>query len=160
MAGGGDGHEPHSGLGLATCSRGPIDTAALLDTVRHVAAGGNVLFVGTARGVTDGVATLALEYDAHQALALTTLEALRREACSRFDLVGCSVEHRLGEIPPGEACVAVATAAPHRAAAFAAAEWLMDAIKRDVPIWKAEQHADGGRSWLHPESAPRPGGGT
>ncbi len=119
-----------------------------------------MLFVGTARGTTDGVATRWLEYDAHEPLALVTLDALRRDAIARFELVACAVVHRLGVVPPGEASVAVATSAPHRAAAFAAAEWLMAVIKRDVPIWKAEERPDGRREWLHPESAPRPGGGA
>lgn len=145
-------------LGHAACCREPIDPAAVLEAVRHVDAGGNVLFVGTARGTTDGVATRWLEYDAHEPLAMATLDGLRRDAINRFDLVACAVVHRLGIVPPGEASVAVATSAPHRASAFAAAEWLMAAIKRDVPIWKAEERPDGRRDWLHPESAPRPGG--
>ena len=148
----------HEALGHAACRREPIDTAAVLRAVGHVAAGGNVLFIGTARGTTDRVATSLLEYDAHEPLALATLDDLRRDAIARFDLVACAVVHRLGIVPPGEACVAVATSAPHRAAAFAAAEWLMAAIKRGVPIWKAEERPDGHREWLHPESAPRPGG--
>ena len=119
-----------------------------------------MLFVGTARGTTDGVATHALEYDAYEPLAVATLDALRRDAVARFDLVACVVVHRLGTVLPGEASVAVAASAPHRAAAFAAAEWLMAAIKRDVPIWKAEEQPDGHREWLHPKSAPRPGGGS
>ncbi|MBU6310018.1 MAG: molybdenum cofactor biosynthesis protein MoaE [Planctomycetes bacterium] len=145
-------------LGHVACCREPIDPAAVLEAVRHVDAGGNVLFVGTARGTTDGVATRWLEYDAHEPLAVATLDGLRRDAINRFDLVACAVVHRLGIVPPGEASVAVATSAPHRASAFAAAEWLMAAIKRDVPIWKAEERPDGRRDWLHPESAPRPGG--
>ncbi len=145
-------------LGHVACCREPIDPAAVLEAVRHVDAGGNVLFVGTARRTTDGVATRWLEYDAHEPLAVATLDGLRRDAINRFDLVACAVVHRLGIVPPGEASVAVATSAPHRASAFAAAEWLMAAIKRDVPIWKAEERPDGRRDWLHPESAPRPGG--
>ena len=93
-------------------------------------------------------------------LALATLTALRQNAITRFDLVACAIVHRLGSVPPGEASVAVATSAPHRAAAFAAAEWLMAAIKKDVPIWKAEERPDGHLDWLHPDSAPRPGGGA
>jgi molybdopterin synthase catalytic subunit len=145
--------------GHVVCVRGAIDTAQVLATVGSVDAGGNVLFVGTARGTTDGVATHALEYDAHEPLAVATLDALRQDAVARFDLVACVVVHRLGTVLPGEASVAVATSAPHRAAAFAAAEWLMAAIKRDVPIWKAEERPDGRLEWLHPKSAPRPGGG-
>lgn len=143
--------------GFAACRHEPIETAEVLEAVRHDSAGGNVLFVGTARGVTAGVATLGLRYDAHEPLAVATLDALRREAIERFDLVACAVMHRLGRVQPGEASVALAASAPHRAAAFAAAEWLMAAIKRDVPIWKAEERADGGLDWQHPESAPRPG---
>lgn len=146
--------------GTAACVRDTIDTTRVLDAVRDVDAGGNVLFVGTARGSTAGQQTCALEYDAHEPLAVATLEALRREAIGRFTLVACAVVHRLGIVVPGEASVAVATSAPHRVAAFAAAEWLMAAIKREVPIWKAEHRGDGRREWLHPESAPRPGGGA
>jgi molybdopterin synthase catalytic subunit len=146
--------------GHAGCVCHAIDTARVLAAVVDVDAGGNVLFVGTARGTTDGAVTHALNYDAHEPLAVATLDALRRDAIARFGLVACAAVHRLGTVPPGEACVAVATSAPHRAAAFAAAEWLMTAIKRDVPIWKAEERPDGRREWLHPASAPRPGGGS
>ena len=146
--------------GHAGCVCHAIDTARALAAVGSIDAGGNVLFVGTARGTTGGVTTHALEYDAHEPLAVATLEALRRDAIAHFGLVACVVVHRLGTVLPGEACVAVAASAPHRAAAFAAAEWLMAAITRDVPIWKAEERPDGRREWLHPESAPRPGGGS
>lgn len=144
--------------GFAVCGPGPIDPAAVLAAVGDVTAGGNVLFVGTVRSTTDGVVTTRLVYDTHGPLAVAELERLRREATGRFGLAGCAVAHRIGEVPPGEASVAVATSAAHRPAAFAAAEWLMAAIKRDVPIWKAEERADGRRDWQHPESASRPGG--
>ncbi len=145
--------------GHVALSRAAIDTARVLDAVSHVDAGGNVLFVGTVRGTTDDVTTRALDYDAHEPLALATLDGLRRDAVARFALAACAIVHRLGTVAPGEASVAVATSAPHRAAAFAAADWLMAAIKRDAPIWKGEVRADGRRDWVHPESAPRPGGG-
>lgn len=144
--------------GFVACGRGPLDVAAVLAAVGDPAAGGNVLFVGTARSATDGVATARLVYDAHEPLAVAELDRLRLEAFARFGLVGCAVAHRLGEVLPGEASVAVATSAAHRAAAFEAAEWLMAAIKRDVPIWKAEERADGRRDWLHPATASRTGG--
>jgi molybdopterin synthase catalytic subunit len=137
---------------------GPIDTATLLAAVGDVTAGGNVLFVGTARGVTDGVATRSLTYDAHEPLALATLRGLQREAVARFVLTACRIVHRLGTVLPGEASVAIATSAPHRREAFAAAEWLMERIKRNVPIWKCEERPDGGREWAHPATAARPGG--
>lgn len=151
---------PPPNLGFTACGQDPIDVAAVLAAVSHPAAGGNVLFVGTARSTTNGVATARLVYDAHEPLAVVELERLRLEAVARFGLMGCAVAHRFGEVVPGEASVAVATSAAHRAAAFEAAEWLMAAIKRTVPIWKAEERADGGRDWLHPEAALRAGGAS
>lgn len=153
-----------AGAELVRLVRGPIDRVGLLERVASPLAGGNVLFVGTARGLTDGVVTDALEYEAHEPLARTALESLCTAAVERFDLVGCAVEHRLGRVAVGEASVGVATSAAHRDAAFAAAEWLMGRIKAAVPIWKCEQARDGTRRWVHPDGAtpgatPRPAGG-
>ena len=134
--------------------RGPIDTAALLRRVGHAAAGANVLFVGTTRGITGDVVTRSLDYEAHEPLAEAHLRELAGEAVQTFGLTACAVVHRLGAVPVGAASVAVATSAPHRRAAFAAAEWLMERIKQGVPIWKREEAADGSRTWIHPE--PRP----
>jgi cyclic pyranopterin phosphate synthase len=134
--------------------REPIDAARLLEAVGSAAAGANVLFLGTTRGVTDGVVTRSLEYEAHETMAAERLSRLREEAVSRFGLTGCAIVHRLGTVPVGDASVAIAAAAPHRREAFAAAEWLMDEIKRDVPIWKCEESDDGSRAWVHPSAAP------
>jgi cyclic pyranopterin phosphate synthase len=137
----------------------PIDTASLLESVANDAAGANVLFTGTTRGVTAGVLTRGLAYEAHEPLACAVLKRLRDEAIAKFTLIGCAIVHRLGEVAVGETSVAIATSAPHRREAFAAAEWLMERIKREAPIWKCEEDADGGRTWLHPDSgvAPKPG---
>lgn len=145
--------------GFAALVRAAIDPATVLAAVRDASAGGNVLFLGTARSMTAGVATRTLEYDAHESLAAATLDALRQTAIARFGLTASAVVHRLGHVPVGEAAVAVATSGPHRAEAFAAAEWLMAEIKRQVPIWKGEDRGGGRIEWQHPESAPRPGGG-
>jgi molybdopterin synthase catalytic subunit len=133
---------------------GPIDTDAVLAAVACDAAGANVLFVGTTRGVTDGVVTRSLDYEAHEPLACGELERLRADAIARFGLSACAIVHRLGTVRVGEASVAIAASAPHRREAFAAAEWLMDEVKRVVPVWKREESADGGRVWVHPEHAP------
>lgn len=131
-----------------------IDTAAALAAVASAAAGANVLFVGTTRGITDGVVTRSLEYEAHEPMARGELERLRDEAIARFGLAGCAIVHRLGTVPVGEASVAIAASAPHRREAFAAAEWLMEQVKRVVPVWKREEAADGGRTWVHPDLRP------
>jgi molybdopterin synthase catalytic subunit len=130
--------------------RDPIDGAVVLAAVASPEAGGNVLFLGSTRGVTDGVTTLGLDYEAHEPLALAMLRDLGAEAVRRFGLRGCAVVHRLGKVAVGEASIAIAASAPHRREAFAATEWLLERVKTTVPIWKCEEGGDGLRTWVHP----------
>jgi len=132
----------------------PLDPAALLEAVADPAAGGNVVFVGSVRGTTAGRVTTRLEYEAHQPLALAVLRQLAGEAADRFGLVAVAVAHRLGVVTPGEAGVVVAASGTHRREAFAAVEWLMERIKREVPIWKCEHRPDGRWEWVHGEAVP------
>lgn len=135
-----------------------FDPAAVLAAVRTPVAGGNILFLGTARATTDGMLTTRLEYEAHEMLAAAVLDRLRNEAVARFGLVGCSIVHRLGLVEAGDASVAVAVSSPHRRECFAAGEWLMDRIKREVPIWKREHRPDGTAEWSHGDQPPDAGG--
>jgi molybdopterin synthase catalytic subunit len=144
----------HHARGSVSLVERAIDTGALVASVADVDAGANVLFVGTTRRRTGGAVTERLEYEAHAPMASELLEGLRRTAAERFDLLGCGIVHRLGVVGPGEASVAVATAAPHRREAFAAAEWLMEEIKRGVPIWKCDESDGGVKRWVHPQTAP------
>ena len=130
--------------------REPIDPGEVLARVADHAAGGNVLFLGTTRGVTDGVVTTRLEYEACEALALSMLRDLRGEAVERFGLCGCALVHRLGIVGPGEASIAIASSAPHRRQAFEAAEWLLERVKAAVPVWKCDEDGEGRREWIHP----------
>jgi len=131
----------------------PLDPAAVLAAVGDRAAGGTVVFVGTVREVTADVRTARLEYEAHAPLAHAELVRLCGEAADRFALAAVAVSHRLGLVEPGAASVVVAASALHRREAFAAAEWLMERIKADVPIWKCEHAPDGSRSWVHAADA-------
>ncbi|HEX5471380.1 MAG TPA: molybdenum cofactor biosynthesis protein MoaE [Lacipirellulaceae bacterium] len=128
----------------------PIDTAAILDRVRHPEAGAVVLFLGTTRELTAGRQTVALDYEAYHEMAEKKLTELETEARSRWPVIECIIVHRLGRVPPTEASVAIAVSTPHRSDAFAAGQWLIDSLKRDVPIWKREQWADGSTEWVHP----------
>ena len=132
----------------------PLDPAALLEAVADRSAGGNVVFVGTVRDSTAGLATVRLEYEAHQPLARAVLARLCGEAAARFGLVAIAAAHRLGPVEPGEAGVVVAASSPHRREAFAATEWLMERIKREAPIWKREHRPTGEREWVHGEVVP------
>jgi len=138
-------------------TKGPIDAAALLAAIGSSAAGANLLFTGTTRESTGATVTNWLDYEAYEPLARTELERLRAEATDQFGLTGCGIIHRLGRVAIGEVSVAVAVSAAHRREAFTAAEWLLDQLKRQVPIWKREA-GPAGMMWVHPESAGRPGG--
>jgi molybdopterin synthase catalytic subunit len=127
-----------------------IDTSALLRQACHRHAGAVVLFLGTTRELTAGRQTVALDYEAYREMAERKLAELEAEARRRWPVIECILVHRLGRVPPADASVAILVATPHRRDAFAAGEWLIDTLKRDVPIWKREEWADGTTEWVHP----------
>jgi molybdopterin synthase catalytic subunit len=128
----------------------PIDAAALLVKATHPEAGAVVLFLGTTREITSGRRTVGLDYEAYGEMAKSKLAELEADARRRWPLVECLIVHRLGRVPLAEASVAIVVSTPHRADAFAAGQWLIDSLKRDVPIWKCEHWADGTHEWIHP----------
>lgn len=128
----------------------PIDTAALLSAVASTNAGAVLLFLGTTREFTDGRQTTTLDYEAYDEMALAKLAELEATARDRWSLVDCGIVHRLGNVPLGEASVAIAVSSGHRQEAFEAGRWLIDTLKQDVPIWKKEHWSDGSSEWVHP----------
>jgi molybdopterin synthase catalytic subunit len=133
---------------VAELIRTRIDVAPLIAAASRPDCGAVNLFLGTTRDHHEGKRVLRLEYEAYERMALVALNALEREACERFSLAHCAVVHRLGVVPVGEASVAVAMSSAHRAAAFDGARWLMDELKRSVPIWKKEHFAGGDAEWV------------
>lgn len=116
-------------------------------------AGAVVLFVGTVRRRNRDREVTALEYEAYGEMAAEELGRVGREARERFGLLRVEAVHRVGRLVPGDAAVAVAASSEHRAAAFEGARWLMDELKRRVPIWKRESYEDGSSEWLGGEAA-------
>ena len=110
--------------------------------------GGVVTFTGTARDHSLGRSGVhRLEYEAYEEPAVTRMVALIAEARRRWPTIGrTAVVHRVGPVGLGEAAVVVAVSTPHRAEAFESARFLIDELKRTVPIWKREAWA-GGESW-------------
>lgn len=125
-----------------------LDPEALRALLTDTRAGALVLFEGRARDHHEGKAVLKLSYEAFEPMAEKELETLRQQAIQRFDLTGCAIHHRTGEVPLTEAAVIVATASAHRAESFRAAAWAMDEIKARVPIWKRETYLDGSEAWV------------
>ena len=126
---------------------GPIDVAALLADARDDGDGAVSLFVGTVRNVNAGRRVLFLEYEAYAPMAEQEMERIAAEAIARFGVTRVAMVHRLGRIAIGEASVAIAVAAPHRAAAIDACRLVIDTLKKSVPIWKRE-HFEGGEVWI------------
>lgn len=127
------------------------DELSLDDAWRHVNApgcGGQVFFVGVVRAdVTDTGAVEALEYEAYDGVAEREMAAIAAEAAARFGAERVVLDHRVGRLVPGDAAVIVGAGCGHRAEAFVACRYLIDELKRRVPIWKKEWTAGGGR-WV------------
>lgn len=138
-------------------TREPLDVTALLASVEGVGLGGTALFLGTVRRSAEDGDVVGIEYSAYEAMADAELERIVADAVARWAGARVAVRHRLGWVAAGEASVAVAAAAPHRAAAFAACRFVIDETKRSVPIWKKERLASGEARWV---AAHAEGGAT
>ena len=110
--------------------------------------GAVVTFAGVVRPDHDGARTVvALDYEAYDAMAERQLDRLVLEAQARWPLAAAALEHRIGPVEAGQIGVVVVVAAPHRADAYAASMFLMDELKRVVPIWKRTRYDDGTSDW-------------
>ena len=131
----------------------PIQAAALIAEVSSDANGATSLFVGTVRDVNDGRAVTGIEYTAYGAMAARELEKIVTEAAERFGGVTIAVEHRVGTLALGDVSVAIAAPHAHRRHALDATRFVIEELKRRVPIWKREHYADGTREWVDPSSS-------
>lgn len=130
-------------------SRRPIDPEALKTRLPAAAAGACVTFEGWVRDHNEGEAVDALEYEAHEPIAVAEGDGILAEAVRRFDLVAAHCEHRVGKLEIGECAVWVGVSAAHRGAAFDACRYVIDEVKARVPIWKKEYYRDGATGWVN-----------
>jgi molybdopterin synthase catalytic subunit len=137
----------------SSITREPIDTERILDGLKRGEDGAALVFEGVVRNQTRGRKTLYLDYEAYEDMALQELEALVGEAIEKFKIRDVAIVHRLGRLQIGETSVLIAVASAHRAAAFEACRWLIDTLKRKVPIWKKEYFEDGA-VWADGEPFP------
>jgi molybdopterin synthase catalytic subunit len=131
----------------------PIEVSELAEGLKHGDDGAVVVFEGIVRNQTRGRRTLYLDYEAYEGMAQKQLEGLAQEALARFAVRDVRVVHRLGRLKIGETSVAIVVASAHRAAAFDACRWVIDTLKRTVPIWKKEFFEDGA-VWADGEPFP------
>jgi molybdopterin synthase catalytic subunit len=111
-------------------------------------AGGTCVFLGTVRDHSDAGTVTGLTYEAWEELAVRRLEELGEELFERWSPCRVALLHRWGELEVGEASVAIAVSAPHRAEAFEACRHAIERLKRDVPIWKKEHLVSGESEWV------------
>jgi len=126
-------------------TRHRLEVADLLAEVQSPERGGTCVFLGTVRndaGVT------SIDYSAYESMAVEEIERILAEAHERWPGSRVMLQHRLGVIPVGEASIAIAAAAPHRDEAFAACRYVIEEVKKRLPIWKKELRADGSEQWV------------
>jgi len=132
-----------------------IDISTLAREVRGDQDGAIVTFDGFVRNESHGRSTLYLDYEAYEPMALAKMKEIGQLIHEKFAIHRVAIVHRLGRLQIGETSVFIAISAPHRAAAFEACRFAIDALKRTVPIWKKEYFQDGA-VWADGELPPAP----
>jgi molybdopterin synthase catalytic subunit len=140
---------------MTTLSRKPIEIESLLAAVQGPERGGTCVFLGTVRSEDD---VTAIDYSAYEEMAVAEIERILAEAQAKWPEARVTLQHRLGSVPVAEASIAIAAAAPHRDAAFAACRYVIEEVKKRLPVWKKEMHADGTATWVDPSGKSVAGG--
>jgi molybdopterin synthase catalytic subunit len=122
---------------------GPIGAEAIVAGLKAGSDGAVCVFDGIVRDNTRGRQTLHLDYEAYREMALEQMHGLAAQAVERFGVRDVALVHRLGRLTVGETSVLIVVASAHRGAAFEACRWLIDTLKKTVPIWKKETFVDG-----------------
>ncbi len=130
-----------------------IDIAQIREALAHGEDGAALVFDGVVRNNSRGRRTLYLDYEAYESMAINEMEKLAQAALERFMVRDIRMVHRLGRLEIGESSIVIAVGSAHRAAAFDACRWLIDTLKKTVPIWKKE-HFEDGAVWADGEPFP------
>jgi len=128
---------------ITALTRDVIDADRLVASAKRGEDGAAVVFDGIVRNHTRDRHTLYLDYEAYEEMALKQMDSLSRQAIERFLVRHVTLVHRLGRLNVGETSVLIIVASAHRAQAFDACRWLIDTLKKTVPIWKKETFTDG-----------------
>jgi len=121
----------------------PLDTQAIISSVEAPEGGAVNVFMGTVRNATKGKKVLKLEFEAYEPMATKELTKIMEQAKTRWPILKVTVHHRTGIMQIGEVPVVIAVSTAHRAAGFEACQFIIDSLKKTVPIWKKEYFKDG-----------------
>ncbi|HEY2390814.1 MAG TPA: molybdenum cofactor biosynthesis protein MoaE [Candidatus Angelobacter sp.] len=133
--------------------REPINLSAIKKKLEHPEDGAALFFDGVVRNNTRGRRTVYLNYEAYESMALNEMEKIAQASLELFKVRDVCLIHRLGKLEIGETSVLIGVASAHRIAAFEACRWLIDTLKKTVPIWKKE-HFEDGAVWADGEPFP------
>lgn len=128
-----------------------IDVSGLMAAVSRPSDGAVVLFVGMVRNHHRDREVEGITYEAYRPMAAQKLESIASDLEEAFEDLRVGIVHRLGDLRVGEASVAIAVAAPHRAAGYDASRQALERLKKEVPIWKLEHYAEGPARWREEE---------
>jgi MoaE-MoaD fusion protein len=151
VSGGAD--DEAAGEGRIALVRDVIDAVSLVNAAKDGSDGAVVVFDGIVRDNTRGRKTLHLDYEAYEEMALKQMRELAAQARERFGVRHVTIVHRLGRLLVGETSVLIVVASAHRSHAYEASRWLIDTLKKTVPIWKKETFVDGA-VWADGEPFP------
>lgn len=126
----------------------PIDPADVLGRVGDPSDGAILLFLGTVRDHAEGRSVDGMRYEAYQAMAEDVLAQIAREAAARLGTDRLAVVHRVGDLAIGEISVAIAVSSAHRAEAYDASRYVIEEIKKRLPVWKHERYPGGAAAWV------------
>ena len=118
-----------------------------------------MLFVGVVRDHNDGRAVSGVDYEAYEEMAEKVLLEIATEVSDEFGTDRVAVVHRVGALTIGEASVAIAVSSPHRAEVYGASRYVIEEIKKRLPVWKNERYTDGATNWVAGQT-PQPTGGS
>ena len=139
--------EAHESV-LVAVTADPLDVMGIMEFVADDASGSTVIFSGTVRDHSPGRAGVTrLEYEAYEGVVTTKIREVVEEAMERWPIIKVAAVHRTGVLGLRESAVVVAVSTAHRADGFPACRYIIDELKRRVPIWKKE-HWDGGSEWV------------
>src|SRR6266702_6283971 len=139
---------------MSYLTREPISLDALLAEVSSPGCGGTCAFLATVCNGPAEHGVTAIEYSAYEEMVEAEFRRLLADARARWPEARIALRHRLGTIAAGEASIAIAAAAPHRAHAFEACRYVIDEVKRRIPVWKKELRLDGSEVWVDPSGRP------
>jgi molybdopterin synthase catalytic subunit len=135
-------------------TREPLSLGSMVAEAASPECGGTCVFLGTVRDGPEAGGVVAIEYSAYEAMVDAEFARLVGDARERWPGARIAVRHRLGTIPVGEASIAIVAAAPHRAQAFEACRYVIEEVKRRIPVWKKELRVDGSEVWVDPSGRP------